>query len=92
MGLPGVQEADIDISIEDEMLTIGGLREEEKETNEKNYYSKEIKRGSFVRKVRLPRMVDAAKAEASYKAGVLKVVVPIVPGTKEKVVKVNLKK
>jgi HSP20 family protein len=92
MSLPGVQEDDIDISIEDELLTISGQREEEKETNGKNYYSKEIKRGSFTRTVRLPRMIDAAKAEASYKADVLKVMVPIVPGAKEKVVKVDLKK
>ena len=92
MSLPGVQEADIDISIEDELLTISGQREEEQETNGKDYYSKEIKRGSFARTVRLPRIIDADKAMAEYKDGVLKVKMPIIEGTKEKTVKVTLKK
>jgi len=92
MSLPGVQESDIDISIEDELLTISGQREEETETNGKNYYSKEIKRGSFARTVRLPRIIDADKAVAQYKDGVLKVKMPIIEGAKEKTVKVKLEK
>ena len=92
MSLPGVQEADIDISIEDELLTISGQREEETETNGKDYYSKEIKRGSFTRTVRLPRIIDADKAVAEYKNGVLKVKMPIVEGAKEKTVKVRINK
>ena len=92
MSLPGVQESDIDISIEDELLTISGQREDETETNGKDYYSKEIKRGSFTRTVRLPRIIDADKAIAQYKDGVLKVKMPIIEGAKEKTVKVKLEK
>lgn len=90
MSLPGVQESDIDISIEDELLTISGQREEEKETNGKDYYSKEIKRGSFTRTVRLPRIIDATKAIAEYKNGVLKVKMPIIEGSKEKTITVKV--
>jgi HSP20 family protein len=68
------------------------MREDEKEVSEKNYYSKEIKRGSFTRTVRLPRTVDAKNATAAHKEGVLKVVMPAIAGAKEKAVKVDLKK
>jgi len=90
MSLPGVHKADIDISIEDDLLTISGMREEEKETNGKDYYSKEIKRGSFTRTVRLPRMVAADDAVAEYKEGILKIVMPSIEGAKEKAVKVSI--
>jgi len=90
MSLPGVQESEIDISIEEDYLTISGQREEVQEIDENQYYSKEIKRGSFARTVRLPRMVDARGATANYKAGVLKVTMPIIKGAKEKTVKVKV--
>ena len=83
-------ESEIDISIEDDFLTISGQREEVQEIDEKQYYSKEIKRGSFARTVRLPRMVKADKATASYKNGVLEVKMPIMEGAKEKTIKVKL--
>lgn len=92
MSLPGVKAEEVDISIEDDMLTISGRREEEKEVNKKDYYSKEIRRGSFTRSVSLPRSVDAGKAEAKYENGELVVTMPAVVGAKEKAVKVKIKK
>lgn len=92
MSLPGVTSDDLDIEIDGDMLTISGMREEEKETDEKDYYSKEIRRGSFSRSVRLPKSVDAKKAAAAYADGVLKIEMPVVKGQKEKVVKVAVKK
>lgn len=92
MSLPGVQESEIDISIEDDFLTVSGKREEKKETQERDYYSKEIKRGSFSRTVRLPRSVDATKASAQYADGVLKVTAPAVAGTKDRAVTVHISK
>jgi HSP20 family protein len=91
MSLPGVDATELDIAIDGDVLTITGNREEELETNEKDYYSKEIRRGSFSRSVSLPSSVDASKAEASYKDGVLAVTMPTIPGQKEKVVKVKVK-
>ncbi|MBN1916041.1 Hsp20/alpha crystallin family protein [Candidatus Dojkabacteria bacterium] len=76
MSLPGVDPDNVNIEVEDGHLRISGSREEEKETKDKNYYSKEIKRGSFERIVRLPSAVQADKAEAEYEKGVLRVSLP----------------
>jgi len=92
MSLPGIKSDELDISLEDDMLTISGSREEEKEVDKKDYYSKEIKRGSFSRSVRLPKAVDSSKTEAEYKDGVLVVTMPVVEGSKEKSVKIKLNK
>jgi HSP20 family protein len=91
MNLPGVDAQELDIVIDGDVLTITGSRQEEHETDEKDYYSKEIRRGSFSRSVSLPSSVEAAKSEASYKDGVLKVTMPSIPGQKEKAVKVKVK-
>lgn len=92
MSLPGVKEEELDIEIEDDMLTISGRREEEKETEKKDYYSKEIRRGSFSRSVSLPKLVDAKKAQAEYKKGVLTVTMPAIAGSRNKSIKVEIKK
>ena len=92
INLPGVKEEELDIEVEEDMLTILGRREEEKETEKKDYYSKEIRRGSFSRSIRLPKLVDAKKAEAEYKNGVLVITMPAIPGSKNKAVKIELKK
>ena len=76
MNLPGIDPEKIDISIEDDYLTVSGSREEKKETKEEDYYSKEIKRGSFERAVKLSYAVKKDKADASYKDGVLKITIP----------------
>jgi HSP20 family protein len=92
MSLPGIKPEEVDISLEDDMLTISGRREEEKEVDKKDYYSKEIRRGSFSRSVSLPKAVNTAKAEAKYEDGVLVVTMPVIAGAKEKAVRVQIKK
>jgi HSP20 family protein len=92
MSLPGIKAEEVDVSVEDDMLTISGRREEEKEVDKKDYYSKEIRRGSFTRSVSLPKSVDTAKSEAKYEDGVLTVTMPAVAGAKEKSVKIKIKK
>lgn len=91
MNLPGIHASELEVSVEDDMLTVIGSREEEQETDKKDYYSKEIRRGSFSRSVSLPSQVDAEKTTAEYKDGVLVVSMPIVKGEKKKSVRVNLK-
>lgn len=76
MNLPGVDSKNIDISVEDDTLQVIGSRQEEQETKEKHYYSREIRRGAFERTVRLPAKVEVGKAEAEYKDGVLRVMMP----------------
>lgn len=76
MSLPGIDPDNLDISVEDDLLRVTGSREEEQETKEKQYYSKEIRRGAFERTVRLPAQVEADAAEAEYKDGVLRITLP----------------
>lgn len=90
MSLPGVKPEELDITIEDDVLSITGRREEEQETDKKDYYSKEIRRGSFSRVVSLPKMVDAQHVLATYRDGVLTVQMPIVEGSVDKAVKVKV--
>lgn len=90
--LPDVKIEDIDISFEENMLSIKGKREEEKEVDKKNYYSKEISRGSFERTVRLPKSVIAKNAEAVFENGILTITAPVVPEEESKTVKVQVKK
>ncbi len=92
MNLPGVNPEELDVSVDEDMLTISGAREEEKKTEEKDYYSKEIRRGSFSRSVQLPKHVDAVKTKAEYEDGVLIVSMPIVKGEERKAVQVKVAK
>lgn len=88
MSLPGIKPKEVDVSIEGDELTVSGRREEEKETKDKEYYSKEIRRGSFSRTTTLPTTVEADKATAQFEDGVLVVTMPAVADAKEKAVKV----
>ncbi len=72
--LPGVKKEDINIEIHDNVLTVSGKKESEREEKDANYYLKESSYGSFSRSVRLPGEVDEEDVDASYKDGVLKVV------------------
>ncbi len=78
MSLPGIDADNLTISVEGESLTISGIREEEEEVDEKEYYSKEIRRGSFSRTVEVPKRVNPDQAVAEYKDGVLEITLPIV--------------
>ncbi|KPJ84894.1 hypothetical protein AMJ57_05135 [Parcubacteria bacterium SG8_24] len=92
MNLPGIDPDALDISFEEGYLRVSGSRQEEKETKKKDYHSKEIRRGSFERLARIPRAVDADKAKATYKDGVLKVVMPRKAETRSRQVKVRVEK
>jgi len=71
--LPGVKKDDISVNVENNVLTVSGKRESEKEEKEANYYFKESTYGSFSRSVRLPTDVDEGSVDATFKDGVLKV-------------------
>ncbi|HEX6383973.1 MAG TPA: Hsp20/alpha crystallin family protein [Anaerolineae bacterium] len=78
--LPGIQEEDIDLTITQNALTIKGEKKVEKEEKKENYYRMERSYGSFSRSIPLPReMVDAEKAEATFKEGVLTITLPKLP-------------
>ena len=81
--LPGMKREDIQVSVDGDMLTIKGRREEEKEVKEDDYYSCERSTGEFSRTVRLPEGVGVEAVEAKYEDGVLEVTVPR-PATPER--------
>lgn len=74
--LPGFKKSELDVSIADRTLTIKGERREEQKEEKDNYFHQEIRTGSFSRSVLLPAEVDAGKAEATFKDGVLELTLP----------------
>lgn len=74
--LAGIDPEKVDISIDNDILSIKGESEKQHEVDEKNYYRKEIRRGSFYRSIALPTHVQADKTKAVAEAGVLKITVP----------------
>ncbi len=71
--IPGVDPAKIEVTVEDDMLTIKGAKEETREEKERGYFRSERRFGSFLRRVMLPVAVDDNKVNATYKDGVLKI-------------------
>ncbi len=90
--LAGVNPENVNISIENDVLTIEGKSEKKSEVEEKDYYRKEISSGSFHRAVALPTAVKGDKAQATFENGVLKIKVPKEERVKPKLVKVQVKK
>jgi HSP20 family protein len=74
--LAGIKPEEIEISIDDSMLTIQGKTEEEKEIKEKDYLRKEIRKGAFRRVIKLPLEVKSGQAVAESKGGMLKITIP----------------
>jgi len=90
--LAGVDPEKVDISIENDVLSIKGESEKKSEVEEKNYYRKEIRRGGFYRSVPLPAHVIGEKASAVAEDGVLKISVPKAPEAEPKRIKIKTKK
>jgi HSP20 family protein len=88
--LPGLSKDEIDISVQNGVLTIKGQKKREKEIKEENYYCVERSYGSFQRSIELPTDVDGSKVKATYKDGVLEVVLPQVESAKPKKIKVDV--
>jgi HSP20 family protein len=89
--LPGLKQEEIDVSVDDDTLTIKGERKIEKHDREKNYYRTERAYGAFQRSFTLPSSVDTDKINATYKDGVLEVTIPKTEEQKKKKVKIDVK-
>jgi HSP20 family protein len=88
--VPGIDEKDIDVRIENNTLTVHGERKIEKEEKEENYRRVECQYGSFTRTFNLPTTVDSEKVSANYDKGVLKIALPKKAEAKPKQIKVNV--
>ena len=88
--IAGVKAKDLDISIEDEMLTIKGKRQkqEHEDSSEKKYLYQECYWGAFTRKIMLPEEVDALKIKAVIEEGVLTLRIPKIKKEEKKKIKI----
>ena len=88
--VPGIDEKDIDVRIENNTLTVHGERKFEKEEKEENFHRIERRYGSFYRAFTLPNTVDTENVAASYTAGVLKLELKKKAEAQPKQIKVNI--
>jgi len=87
--IAGVRPEDLEISITDEVINIKGERKESSEIQKDNYFCQECYWGSFSRSYLMPIAVDAEKAEASLKNGILTIRIPKQEKTKTRLIKVK---
>ena len=92
MEVPGIEQKDLDVSVENNTLTVKGERKFEAEEKEQNFHRIERRYGSFYRSFSLPTTVDTEGVAASYNAGVLKLELKKKPEAQPKQIKVNVGK
>lgn len=88
--LPGVDKKDIDLKIDKDTLTIKGESKKGEEVKEEDYYLSELTYGSFSRTIGLPAEVDSEKAKATFKDGILEIVMPKREEAKAKEIKIEV--
>jgi HSP20 family protein len=74
--LPGLRKEDVQVEVENDVLTLSGERREEHEEKRDDYFRSERSYGQFYRAIPLPEGVNADQCEASFKDGVLEVTLP----------------
>jgi len=88
--IPGANEKDIDVSLEDGILSIKGERKLEHEDKKDNYYRIERNYGVFSRSIKLPLEVKTDESKASYKDGILEIRIPREEKVLPKKIKINV--
>ncbi len=88
--VPGINPKDIHISLVDNTLTIKGEKKQEMDEKNENYHYIGRGYGAFARAIPLPREVEGEKVKASYKDGVLKIVLPKSAEAKEKEIQIKI--
>ena len=91
LALPGIDPSKVDITIENDVLTVSGSSEEKQEVKREDYYRKEVRTGSFSRSVVLPMAVKGENTRAHYDKGVLTVMMPKEESVKPKKITVSVK-
>jgi HSP20 family protein len=88
--VPGVKENELDIQLENNVLTVRGERKFEKEEREENFHRVERRYGSFYRSFTIPNTVNSENVKASYDAGVLRIELEKRAEAKPKQIKVDV--
>ena len=89
--LPGINPANVEVSVENGIVTVQGQSTKEHEMDDKNYYRKEVRQGVVFRQIALPAHANHETAEASFENGVLKVSIPKLQ-QETKSIKIDVKK
>jgi HSP20 family protein len=87
--VPGIDQKDLDVKVENNFLTVSGERKFEKEEKEENFRRVERRYGSFTRSFTLPNTVNSEDVSADYNAGILKITLGKRAEAKPKQIKVN---
>jgi HSP20 family protein len=80
--VPGLEAGDIQLELQQDLLTVKGEKKQEKEDKQERYHRVERSYGAFARSVRLPVGVDAGRVTATFKNGLLTVTLPKTPAAK----------
>ncbi|MGA7339244.1 MAG: Hsp20/alpha crystallin family protein [Terracidiphilus sp.] len=88
--VPGIEEKDLDVSVENNTLTVKGERKFDSEEKEENFHRIERRYGSFFRAFTLPTTVDTEHIDAKYNAGVLKLELQKKPEAQPKQIKIKV--
>lgn len=91
MQIPHIDPKNVDIEVEDSVLTVSGGVAVAKEEKNKDYYRREIWRGAFHRSIQLPVRVKGEKAEADYSKGILKITLPKAEESRSKKIQIKNK-
>ena len=90
MEVPGIDQKDIDVRLENNTLTVRGERKFDKDEKEENFHRIERRYGSFYRAFTLPNTLDGEKVQADYENGILKIKLAKKAEAKPKQIRVNI--
>ena len=88
--LPGVEARDVEISLDNNVLTLKGEHRIEKEVNRENYHRMERSCGSFSRSFAMPASIDGDRVTADFKNGLLTITLPKKEGSRGRTIQVNV--
>lgn len=89
VALPGMNPDDVEITIENDVLTLSGERKSENEVKREDYYCKEVRSGHFSRSIVLPMTVKGDETKAKYDKGILRITMPKEENVKPKRVQIE---
>lgn len=85
----GIKVEDVEVVVQEDVLTIRGIRSLDLDIPQKNYYAQECFWGEFTRSIVLPTAVNTAKIEASFQDGILKIQIPKANKVKMQIIKIK---
>lgn len=89
--VPGIEPNELEIQIENDVLTIRGETKHQSESKDERVYRREMSYGSFARSVRLPDNLNLDSVDAEFKNGIVTITLPRVPEEKPKAIKVGVR-